>query len=347
MILENIIQKFCINGNAVQHAPYGNGHINATYLVACDTGSRYILQKINKYVFKNPEQLMQNIVLVTEHLKKSAQGQVLTVVPCTDGQMWHLDESGEFWRMYDYVEESICKEAVDSPEIFRESGVAFGGFINQMADFDATKLVETIPRFHDTPHRYLALHDAVKADPLGRAKLVQREIDFALAREEFAATLIKLQKSGDMPTRVTHNDSKLNNVLFHHESMKALCVIDLDTVMPGLATSDFGDSVRFGATSAAEDERDLTKVNFLLPLYRVYREGFMEACSSLNACEIEHLPHGAKMMTLENGVRFLTDYLGGDTYFKIHREGHNLDRCRTQFKLVEDMEKVWKEMTRL
>jgi Ser/Thr protein kinase RdoA (MazF antagonist) len=347
MILDNIIGKFCINGRAMNFVPYGNGHINTTYLVTCDTTSRYILQKINKFVFKNPEQLMQNIVMVTQHLKKTANSRVLTVVSCTDGGMWHLDGNGEFWRMYDFVEESVCKETVESAEIFRESGAAFGRFINQMADFDASTLVETIPHFHDTPHRYQAFHRAVKTDAFDRAKLVQREIDFALAREDFASTLINLQKSGDMPTRVTHNDSKLNNVLFHHKSLKALCVIDLDTVMPGLVTSDFGDSIRFGATTGAEDERNLDKVNFSLPLYRAYREGFMTACDALNPCETEHLRHGAKMMTLECGLRFLTDYLNGDTYFKIHRDGHNLDRCRTQFKLVADMEKIWEEMIKL
>ena len=347
MILDSIIQKFCTNGKVVGRVPYGNGHINTTYLITCDTGSRYILQKINKFVFKDPVQLMQNIVMVTQHLKKAAKGQVLTVVPCIDGKMWYLDDDGEFWRMYDFVEESICKETVESSEIFRESGVAFGGFINLMADFDANKLVETIPDFHNTPHRYKAFHEAIKADAFGRLKLVQKEVDFALSREDFAGILVNLQKSGEIPTRVTHNDSKLNNVLFHHENLKALCVIDLDTVMPGLAVNDFGDSIRFGATTGAEDEKDLDKVDFSLPLYQAYRNGFLTSCDALNPCEIEHLPHGAKMMTLECGLRFLTDYLNGDAYFKIHREGHNLDRCRTQFKLVQDMEDKWKEMAKL
>jgi len=340
----NVISKFLINGDPVHHAPYGNGHINNTYLIECSTKSRYILQKINKFVFKDPVSLMQNIVMVTGHLKKTSKEQVLTVVPCVDGNMWHIDSNGEHWRMYDFVEGSVCKETVDSPEIFRQSGLAFGGFINLMADFDAEKLSETIVGFHDTPMRYRTFHNALEKDVLGRAKLVQPEIEFALARESFAAALINLQKSGDMPTRVTHNDSKLNNVLFCQDSLEALCVIDLDTVMPGLAVTDFGDSVRFGATTAAEDEKDLRKVNFSLPLYQAYKKGFLEACDTLNGCEIEHLPHGAKMMTLECGLRFLTDYLEGDVYFKTHRDGHNLDRCRTQFKLVEDMEKNWKEM---
>ena len=343
---ENIINKFATNGRAISCEPYGNGHINTTYLVVCDTGSRYILQKINKYVFKDPEQLMQNIVMVTKHLKQKSLGkQVMTVVPTTDGGMWYLDDDGEYWRIYDFVEKSICKETVDSPEIFKESGAAFGEFISLLADFDAKSLADTIPFFHDTPRRFQALHDAIKKDTAGRARFVQREIDFALAREGFAATLINLQTSGDMPTRVTHNDPKLNNVLFHHKTLAALCVIDLDTVMPGLAVNDFGDSIRFGATTAAEDEPNLDKVNFSLSLYHAYREGFTAACTALTACETEHLPHGAKMMTLECGVRFLTDYINGDIYFKVHRDGHNVDRCRTQFKLVADMESMWKEMT--
>ena len=345
MNLDNIINKFCINGRVISCAPYGNGHINSTFLVESDVKSRYILQKINKFVFKDPASLMQNIVMVTGHLKKTSEKQVLTVVPCTDGSMWHVDDDGEYWRMYDFVEDSVCKETVDSPEIFRQSGLAFGGFINLMADFDANNLTETIAGFHDTPKRYRAFHEALKKDVMGRAKLVQPEIEFALAREDFAAILINLQKNGDMPTRVTHNDSKLNNVLFCKDTLKAICVIDLDTVMPGLAVTDFGDSVRFGATTAVEDERDLNKVNFSLPLYQSYKQGFLEACDSLNQCETEHLPHGAKMMTLECGLRFLTDYLEGDIYFKTHRDGHNLDRCRTQFKLVKDMEENWKGMT--
>jgi len=344
------ISEFRLAGSAVSCEPYGNGHINDTYLVRDKMGNQYILQRINRHVFKDCLGLMTNILLITEHMRrlkrKDSKQEVLTLVPCNNGDFWHVDAQGEFWRVYHYVRDSICFEQADSLPVFRESGLAFGTFINQLADFDTAKLAVTIPGFHDTPLRYAAFHQALSEDTLGRAKQVQGEIDFALAREEFASTLVELEKRGDMPTRVTHNDAKLNNVLFRKDTHTHLCVIDLDTTMPGLAVTDFGDSIRFGATTGAEDERDLSKVDFSIAHYRAYKDGFLEACGALNPCEIEHLPHGAKMMTLECGLRFLTDYLNGDTYFKISREGHNLDRCRTQFKLVGDMEKQWEAMRR-
>ncbi|MCL2828767.1 MAG: aminoglycoside phosphotransferase family protein [Oscillospiraceae bacterium] len=342
------ISEFQLPAPVVCCDPYGNGHINDTYLVEDARGNRYILQRINQNVFKDCEGVMTNIQLVTRHISRpdrhNAAQEVLTLVPCHDGMFWHVDGLGEYWRLYHFTRNSICFEQVDSLEVFRESGVAFGNFINQLADFDAAQLTETIPDFHNTPRRYAALREAVAEDAFDRAKTARREIAFALAREEFAATLINLQKSGKMPIRVTHNDAKLNNVLFCKDTRAHLYVIDLDTTMPGLAVTDFGDSIRFGAATGAEDERDLDKVNFSIEHYRAYKDGFLTACTSLTPCETEHLPHGAKMMALECGVRFLTDHLNGDTYFKIGREGHNLDRCRTQFKLVADMEKQWDAM---
>jgi len=338
MMLE-VARNFYTNGVVTSYSAYGGGLINATFLVET-AHARYILQKINKAVFSDPPCLMENIMKVTQHLS-NAKIPTLALVPCTSGGMWHVDGQGDVWRMFDYIEYSVCHESTASTAIMQESGLAFGRFINDMADFDAGGLVETIPDFHNTPKRYKQLHEAIAADPMGHAKNAAREIEFALTRESFAGILTALQASGDMPTRVTHNDTKLSNVLFHRNSGKALCVIDLDTVMPGLAVTDFGDGIRSGAKTAAEDEVNLANVNFSLPLYNAFRDGFITACGTLNPCEIAHLPHGAKMMTLECGVRFLTDYLNGDVYFRTERIGQNLDRCRTQFKLVSDMEYHW------
>ena len=338
---------FEINGEPIFCARFGNGHINDTYLLVDESARQYILQKINRFVFRDPESLMRNIVAVTKHQSKTAKShrEALALVPAANGADWLTGKDGEIWRMYEFVSDSLCLEKVESPGDFRESALAFGRFQRQLADFPAHTLTETIPRFHDTPHRYDAFHAAVGADSFGRAKSVAREIDFALKHEQFAFTLMNLLEKGELPLRVTHNDTKLNNVLFDRGTRKALCVIDLDTVMPGLSVNDFGDSIRFGATTAAEDERDLEKVSFSLPLYEAYTGGFLESCGErLTPCEKEHLPHGAKMMTLECGIRFLTDYLSGDTYFHTRRDGQNLDRCRTQFKLVDDMDKNWSQM---
>ena len=346
-MIEQVFQ-FRTDGKPIFCTPYGNGHINRTYLLVDSTARQYILQKINQNVFRDPESLMRNIAAVTAHLRKTVVSfrEVLSLIPTLDGGEWLVDPDGEYWRMYQFISDSICFEKADRPEDFRESGAAFGRFQRQLADFPAQELVETIPGFHDTPMRYSALRAAIEADICGRKREVLREIEFALDREGWATTLTSLQTSGDLPLRVTHNDTKLNNVLFDRDTRKALCVIDLDTVMPGLSVNDFGDSIRYGASSAAEDERDISKVRFLLPLFEAYAEGFLSACGeSLTKCEVDHLPEGAKIMTLECGVRFLTDYLSGDTYFATHREGHNLDRCRTQFKLVADMESCWDEMS--
>lgn len=332
--------EFNLAGRPLSCRRYGSGHINETYLLTDDSGHHYILQKLNTNVFKRPELLMRNIVLVTEHLRKKSQSprEVLTLIPTFNGDSWLADSDGEFWRVYDFISDSLCLEATRTAEDFRESALAFGNFQRQLADFPAHTLSETISRFHDTPNRYKIFKEAVAADAFGRAANVQKEIDCALSHEDFAATLMKLSENGSLPLRVTHNDTKLNNVLLDSESGKALCVIDLDTVMPGLAANDFGDSIRFGASTAAEDEKDLGKVNFSLELYEAYTGGFLAAAGgSLTDCELEHLPHGAVIMTLECGLRFLTDYLLGDTYFRTDYSEHNLDRCRTQFKLAEDM----------
>ena len=291
--------------------------------------------------FKNVPALMENIAGVTRFLAQEEPDirRVLTVVKTHDGQDFYQDGMGEYWRVYYFVTDSLCLEKAESPEDFKRSGEAFGRFQRQLAGYPAHSLYETIKDFHNIPARYQQLHEAVRLDVKGRVKDVQAELDFILAREERAGTLKRMQAEGQLLTRVTHNDTKLNNVLLDTQSREPLCVIDLDTVMPGLVAFDFG------ASTAAEDELDLSKVTLSLPLFRVFAEGFLSQCgSSLNAHELRTLPEGAYAMTLECGVRFLTDYLSGDVYFRIHRERHNLDRCRTQFKLVADMETKWQQM---
>jgi Ser/Thr protein kinase RdoA (MazF antagonist) len=264
----------------------------------------------------------------------------MTLVKLKDGRDYILNERKELWRLYEYVTGGVCLDRAETADDFRNSGKAFGTFQNRMADFPAEQLVETIPGFHDTPKRYQALHEAIREDLAGRAKDVQREIDFMLEREENAGLLQKMLKAGELPLRVTHNDTKLNNVMLDEKTREPLCILDLDTVMPGLAANDFGDSIRFGASTAEEDEKDMTKVHLDLDLYRAYAEGFLHACRDrLTAAERETLPDGARIITLENAVRFLTDYLKGDTYYHIERPEHNLDRTRTQMALTEEMEK--------
>lgn len=346
--MQQAAYAFLLDGAPVTCERYGFGHINETYLLHTDRAHAYILQKVNQNVFRDVPALMRNIAAVTRHIAKADPDprHVLTLLPARDGGSYHRDEAGEYWRVYDYITDSICLQKVNSAEDFYQSAVAFGTFQNMLANFPADTLGETIPRFHDTVDRYRAMHDALEENPLGRLQSASAEIDFALAREHEAPTMLAMQKRGELPLRVTHNDTKLNNVMLDQKTRKALCVIDLDTVMPGLSGNDFGDSIRFGATTAAEDEPDLSLVSLSLPLYEAYVRGFLGACGArLTAREIETLPMAAKLMTLECGVRFLTDYLSGDVYFHISRERQNLDRCRTQFKLVADMERHWSTLT--
>jgi hypothetical protein len=293
---------------------------------------------------------MRNIASVTRRLARQDPDprHVLTLIPTRSGGDFLLDEEGAYWRVYDFITDSLCLQKAESAADFYQSAVAFGAFQNLLADFPAGTLHETIPRFHDTPNRYAALHRAVQADVKGRFNETRLEVAFALEREAEAAAMTEMLRRGELPKRVTHNDTKLNNVMLDAHTRKALCVIDLDTVMPGLAANDFGDSIRFGASTAAEDEKDLAKVESSLPLYEAYVQGFLGECGNrLTELETQTLPLGAKLMTLECGVRFLTDYLAGDVYFHVHRPGHNLDRCRTQFKLVADMESKWEPIQAL
>ena len=344
--MEAILSRFSLQGRPLTCERYGQGHINLTYLVTTDSGRRYILQRLSRAAFHDIPALMRNVAAVTGFLaaRSTDPRQTLHLIPTRDGENWVRDEAGEAWRVYDYVEDSICLQVPESPEDLYESAIAFGNFQRMLADFPAETLHETIPNFHNTPDRYRIFRETLAADPMGRAAGIQREIDFVLAREEEAGALQRMRESGELPLRVTHNDTKLNNVMLDSRTRKALCVIDLDTVMPGLVAFDFGDSIRFGASTGPEDERDLDRIWLDLSLYRRFTEGFIPACGILTTREIETLPLGAKVMTLECGLRFLTDYLDGDHYFGISRRSHNLDRARTQFKLVADTERRWSEI---
>lgn len=338
-------------GDATQTATlYGNGHINDTFLVVRD--KRYILQRMNDSIFPRPDKVMENILGVTEHIRKKTEeagGEVerctLTVVPTLDGKKYFRDSIGSWWRLYDFVEGTVAPEVVEKPEDFYTCARAFGEFQRQLADYDASKLYPTIENFHNTPWRYENLMKAIENNKSGRAGEVLPEIEFAKERSEFVHTLERAREAGVLPLRVTHNDTKLNNILFDAETGAPVCVIDLDTVMPGYSVTDFGDSIRFGANTAVEDETDLSKVSLDLDLFELYAKGFIEGCGGrLTEGELDLLPEGAIMMTLECGMRFLTDHIDGDTYFRIHREGHNLDRCRDQFALVADMERKLPQM---
>ena len=351
-----ILSQFRLVGTPISCERYGFGHINETYLVVTDSGLRYILQKINDHVFPNVPQLQENIAAVTAYLRKQTEEKygVLTLVPTQDNASYYHTEELGYWRVYDFIEGSICLQLPESPEDFYQSAIAFGTFQQQLKDFPAHTLHETIKNFHNTPDRYRIFKEVLARDPLGRAKDVEEEVAFALAHEEIGSTLYRMLQDGLLPLwvtrrgrrplRVTHNDTKLNNVMLREDTRTPLCVIDLDTTMPGLSAYDFGDSIRFGAAVAKEDEQDLGRVFMSLDLFRIYTRGFLQACPGLTEKEKEVLPLGALTMTLECGVRFLTDYLDGDHYFNCYRNGQNLDRCRTQFKMVADMERKWEQM---
>ena len=348
--MEEIVRSFRTEGTPVRCVPYGSGHINETWMVETDRPHRYILQKVNTTIFPDADGLMRNIILVTDHLRKKdpAPGHVLTLIPTTDGKYYIKQPGNELWRMYEFIGGGVCLDRVETAEDFRLSGRAFGLFQRQLSDFPAEQLTEVIPAFHDTPARYRALRKAIEEDRAGRASGVREEIGFFLEREAAAGRMVTLQREGKLPLRVTHNDTKLNNVMLDEKTRQPLCILDLDTVMPGLAANDFGDAVRFGASTAAEDEQDLSKVRLDLTLYEAFAEGFLGACgAALTDTEWETIHDGAALMTLENGVRFLTDYLNGDIYFHIARPTHNLDRARTQMVLVREMEEKEKEIRQM
>ncbi len=344
--LIQVLNHFDLGSAPVLCDRYGCGHINETYLVVTQQKKRYILQKINHGIFKNIDALMSNIEAVTTCLRQQTDDErrVMQLVKTVDGKAYFTHADGSCWRVFVFVEKSICLQRAETPADFYESAVAFGQFQQMLRHFPAETLHEIIPNFHNTRDRYRIFREVLQQDPMGRAKDVQPEIEFALAREKEAGTLVELLEAGKLPLRVTHNDTKLNNVMLDAETRTALCVVDLDTVMPGLSLYDYGDSIRFGAATGDEDAQNLDQIEMSLELFETYTKGFLSACTGLTEMEIQMLPMGAKLMTLECGVRFLTDYLDGDHYFANRREGQNLDRCRTQFKLVADMESKWEQM---
>lgn len=345
---KSIVEKFDIPGKLISVEKYGNGHINDTYIIETDfENTKYILQSVNPNVFPNIEAIMDNIQKVTSHLKSKTDNrkEVMNVLETLEGKTFFKTDDGYYWRIIEFLENSFSVESTEDVEAFYECALGFGRFQRYLADFPAHTLAEIIPDFHNTPKRFEAFMQAVNEDKMGRAKDVMPEIEFIKERCSFYSVLNEENSAGNLPLRATHNDTKCNNVLLDKDTKKALCVIDLDTIMPGYSVNDFGDSIRFGASTADEDEVDLSKVNFDLEKFKVYTKGFLEGCGGLLLnSEIMLLPEGAKMMTIECGIRFLADYLNGDVYFKISRPTHNLDRCRTQLKLVSDMEKQWEDM---
>ena len=353
MDINSIISQFRFEGEFKSVKEFGSGHINSTYIA--DFGEkRYVVQKINTNVFKNPDALMNNVFSVTRYLKNviienggEPERETLKFIRTTEGKEYLKTSDGECYRAYIFVDNSICYDAADTPELFKKSGEAFGRFQKILGDFPADTLIETIPHFHDTFWRYEneflpALENADKK----RLELAKEEIEFVKKRKGEMRIITDLIKRGEIPVRVTHNDTKLNNILFDKTTGETLAVIDLDTVMPGSALYDFGDSIRFGASTAAEDEKDLGKVEMSLEYFKAYTEGFLsEAGEVLNSCEKDYLAFSAKLITLECGMRFLTDYLNSDVYFKIAYPEHNLVRAKNQFKLVSDMEYKMDNMT--
>ena len=347
---QDVLAAFDFPAGAKSMERYGHGHINDTLCVTCE-GKRFILQGISSAVFPHPEQLMENMVNVTAYLRKiiaEAGGdpmrETLTLLPTKDGKPFYTDSTGKVWRLLPFIEGSCCPQSA-TPALFEEAGYSFGHFQHMLENYPADTLHETIARFHDTENRYANFEAALAADPMGRAAGAAEEIAFVQARKADCSVAMQALREGKLPLRVTHNDTKLNNILFDEQTGKALCVIDLATIMPGLSINDFGDAIRFGASTAAEDETDLSKVNFDLELYEGFTCGFLAGTQgALTEEELDYLPWGAKLMTLEVGMRFLTDYLDGDKYFRIAYPEHNLVRCRTQLKLVAEMEKVFDQM---
>ena len=355
MVSKEIItafEAFQRGGNIVSVNQITAGLINATYLVETDKKEKYILQKINTFVFKNPDELMENIVGVTKHITekiKEAGGDYkrenLNFLPCGSGEYYFRDENDDAWRMYIYVDDALTYNKPKDSDTFRNAGRSFGRFMKLLDGYPAATLHETIKNFHYTPARYENFLKAVEADIKGRKAACEEEIKFVTDRKADTHKLTDLIAEGVLPLRVTHNDTKLNNVLFDISTDKGICVIDLDTIMPGLSLYDFGDSIRSGANKAAEDEADLSKVGIDLALFEVYVDGFLsETAENLNDAEIENLAFGAKLMTFECGIRFLTDYLEGDVYFRTTHPEHNIIRARNQFRLVADMEAHMDEM---
>lgn len=357
--LSEVLAAYAFAGEVVGAARFGQGHINDTFCVYTQTAEgdcvRYILQRMSAAAFKHPDQLMQNIVGVTDYLRDlieknggDAARETMTVLRTKNGAAYFTDSEGGAWRVYPFVENTLCLQKAETPELFYASAKAFGNFQRMLKDYPADTLFETIENFHDTENRLANFEKALAADKLGRAKDCAPEIAFVKAHAADCSVALEALRAGRLPLRVTHNDTKLNNILIDKDTGEGICVIDLDTVMPGLSINDFGDSIRFGASTAAEDEPELDKVHFDIGLYELYVKGYLETAGEvLTPAELDSLPWGARLMTLECGMRFLTDFLQGDTYFKTAYPEHNLVRARTQFKLVQEMEQQFDAMRRL
>lgn len=354
--LEDAVYAFGFGPKCSYVKPFGAGHINETYAVYMpgEDGDElsYVLQRVNSNVFKDPAGVMENIFGITEYLRGviRAEGgdpdrETLSYIKTKTGCNYFEDAEGEPWRCYNFIPDSVCYQKVEQPEQFYQSGSSFGHFLKQLGDYPAKRLHETIPDFHNTVKRFRAFQVAVRRDLKNRAFSCEKEIAFVKARERDCGVLVRQQEAGKLPLRVTHNDTKLNNILFDETTGKGICIIDLDTIMPGLAANDFGDSIRFGAATAVEDEKNLDLMHFDLELYEMYVKGYLEETKDvLTEAEIQSLAWGARIITLECGIRFLTDYLQGDIYFKTGYPEHNLVRARTQFKLVSEMEQQFGRM---
>jgi len=354
-ILKEVLAAYDFPATLVGAVRYGQGHINDTFCVLCQPQEgdavRFILQGLSSAAFPHPEELMENFAGITSFLREKviAEGgdpmrETLSLVNTADGKPFYTDSNGKVWRLTPFIENTDCYQSA-TPELFEASARAFGRFQYMLKDYPAATLHEAIVNFHNTEDRFAKFIAALEADKMGRAKDVQAEVQFVLDRKADCSVALQALRDGILPLRVTHNDTKLNNILIDRETKEGICVIDLDTTMPGLSINDFGDSIRFGANHSKEDEKDLGKVYFDIELYEAYTRGFIQgAKGGLTPAELEYLPWGARLMTLECGIRFLTDYLDGDNYFRIHYPEQNLDRTRTQFKLVKDMEEQFDAM---
>lgn len=355
--LKEIFGYFTPEGTYLTGEPYGSGHIHDTFRVETAESDKddYILQRLNNKIFRNIPQLQNNIERVTVHLNKKLQKvpgantkrECLTLIPAKDGKSWIIDKDGNHWRMYIFISNHRSYNIVDNPDKAFEGGKAIGRFQAMLADMPGGPLAETIPKFHDIENRLEILNQKIKENPAGRVSELTDEIKQYISRSEEMKTILKLGKAGKIPLRITHNDTKFNNILLD-ENDKALCVIDLDTVMPGYVHYDFGDAIRTVTNTAAEDEKDTSKIEMNITLFEAYARGYLsEAGKTLNEVEKEYLAFAPKLITYTIGVRFLTDYIDGDNYFKIHHPLHNLQRTRAQMKLVMSMERQYEEMQKI
>lgn len=355
-ITTEAIEAINFNGSIVNVKSFGSGIINDTFLVVCkdndDKEEKYILQKINNSIFKNIEKLMKNYCNICNYLKeivKNNHGDVdretITVIPTKDGKSFFKDSKGNYWRSIKFISNTITYDVLESANDFYKFGKAFGKFQNMLSEYKAEDLYESIPNFHNTKERFNIFLNAIKNNKANRLENVREEVNFILERKNDTSVLIDMYERGELPLRVTHNDTKISNILMDEKTKEGICVIDLDTIMPGLSLYDFGDAIRSGATHALEDEKDLSKVYIDLEFFEAFTKGFLEGTNStLTENEISMLPMGAKVITLEQGIRFLTDYLDGDVYYKTNYEDQNLDRTRTQLKLVRDIELKWDKL---